>query len=183
MNFAEFDAWFDRFERSTFRLETLQCYSVSQEDERLRAFRQGTPRPERSVRNDPWLRRMALTTVAGKHWQRVHVVDHPLTEYLRYELVSYVESAATGEDIRIADRAAHPDLAALNEDFWLFDADTDGAYAVLMRYDEESHFVGFDHTTDPGILDRCRAQRDLTLEHAVGLNTYLAAVKEVPRAG
>lgn len=183
MNFAEFDAWFDRFDRSTFRLETLQRYSVSQEDKRLRAFLDGTPRPERSVRNDPWLRRIALTTAAGKHWQRVHIVEYPLTEYLRYELVSYVESAATGEDIRIAERAAHPDLAGLDEDFWLFDAETDGTYAVLMHYDEEGHFLGFDHTTDPDTLDRCRAQRDLALEHAVALNIYLASLKEVSRAG
>ena len=183
VNFEEFDAWFDRFERSTFRLETLQRYSVSGEDERLRAFREGTPRPERSVRNDPWLHRIALTTAAGKRWQRVHVVQHPLTEYLRYELVSYVESAATGEDIRITVRATRPDLAALNEDFWLFDADTDGAYAVLMRYDEEGHFLGYDHTTDPDILDRCCAQRDLVLEHAVELNIYLASTKEVRQAG
>lgn len=183
MNLTEFDAWFDRFERSVFRLETLQRYAVSGEDERLRAFREGTPRPERSVRNNPWLRRIALTTVAGKRWQRVHIVEHPLTEYLRYELVSYVESAATGEDIRIADLAAHPDLAPLNEDFWLFDDDTEGAYALLMRYDDEGHFLGYDHTTDPDILKRCRVQQDLALKHAVGLNTYLASTKEVRQAG
>jgi hypothetical protein len=28
MTFEEFDAWFDRFERSTFRLETLLGYAV-----------------------------------------------------------------------------------------------------------------------------------------------------------
>ena len=93
MNFDEFDAWFDRFERSTFRLETLQRYAVSEEDERLRAFREGAPRPERSVRTSPWLRRIAVTTVAGKRWQRVHIVEHPLSEYLCYEIEGYVESA------------------------------------------------------------------------------------------
>jgi len=93
LNFDEFDAWFDRFERSTFRLETLQRYAVSEEDERLRAFREGTPRPERSVRTSPWLRRIAVTTVAGKRWQRVHIVEHPFSEYLCYEIEGYVESA------------------------------------------------------------------------------------------
>lgn len=97
--------------------------------------------------------------------------------------MSYVESAATGEDIRIADRAAHPDLAKLNEDFWLFDADTDRAYALLMGYDEEGHFLGYDHTNDPDTLDRCRAQRDLALKHAVSLNIYLAAAEEVSQGG
>lgn len=183
MNFEEFDAWFDRFERSTFRLETLQRYSVSQEDEGLRAFRDGTPRPVRSVRTQPWLRRMALTSAGGKHWQRVHIVEHPLSEYLRYELLSYAETSVVGEDIRIADRAAHPDLAGLDEDFWLFDADTDRAYALLMRYDEEGHFLDYDHTTDSDTLDRCRTQRALALKHAIALNIYLASGKEVLRAG
>jgi 5'-3' exonuclease len=43
MHFDEFYAWFDRFGRSTFRLETLQRYAASEEDERLRAFREGAP--------------------------------------------------------------------------------------------------------------------------------------------
>ncbi len=175
MNFEQFDACFDRFERSTFRLETLQQYSVSEEDERLRAFREGTPRPDRSVRTNPWLRRVAVTTAAGKQWQRVHVVRHPLSEYLRYEMVGYVESAAAGEDIRIADRAAHPDLAALGPDFWLFDAEADQVFAVLMHYDQDGHVLGFDDTDDPETLDRCRAQRDLALECSVDLNAYLVS--------
>lgn len=174
MNFEEFDAWFDQFERSTFRLETLQRYAVPEEDERLRAFREGTPRPERSVRTSPWLRRIAGTTAAGKMWRRVHVVQHPLSEYLRYETVGYVESAAAGEEIGIADRAAHPDLATLGPDFWLFDAESDHAFAILMHYDQDGHLLDFEHTIDPGTLERCRAQRDLALLHAVGLNTYLA---------
>ncbi|MPZ65718.1 MAG: hypothetical protein GEU83_09465 [Pseudonocardiaceae bacterium] len=148
--------------------------ALRQEDEGFRAFREGTPRPERSVRTNPWLRRVAVTTVAGKQWQRVHIVAHPLTEYLRYEIVSYVESAAAGEEIRIADRAAHPDLAALSSDFWLFDIESDHAFAVLMHYDQDGHVLDFEHTDDPGTLQRCRAQRDLALQHSVGLNTYLA---------
>jgi hypothetical protein len=174
MTFEEFDACFDRFERSTFRLETLQRYAVPQEDEGFRAFREGTPRPERSVRTNPWLRRVAVTTVGGKQWQRVHIVAHPLTEYLRYEIVSYVESAAAGEEVRIAERAAHPDLATLGPDFWLFDAEVDHAFAILMHYDRDGHVLDFEHTDDPGTLQRCRAQRDLALQHSVGLNTYLA---------
>jgi hypothetical protein len=79
----EFDDAFDQFRVSAFRLETMQYYSVSAEDARIRAFREGTPRPERSVRTSPWLRRIALTTAAGKLWSRVHVIKEPLSEYLR----------------------------------------------------------------------------------------------------
>ncbi|MFF1817405.1 DUF6879 family protein [Kribbella sp. NPDC058245] len=174
MNFEEFDSYFDRFATDVFRLENLQTYAVSEEDARLRAFRDGTARPERSVRTEPWLARIAVTTVAGKSWERVHVVDHPLSEYLRYELVGYVESQAAGEQILIADRAVDGALTLLGEDFWLFDGDSPDAYAVLMHYDEAGHFVGFDHTTEADVLDRCRRERELVRRHAVGLNTYLA---------
>lgn len=177
MNVDDFDAYFDRFTTDVFRLENLQHYAVSEEDARLRAFRQGTPRPERSVRTEPWLARIAVTTVAGKSWQRVHVVDHPLSEYLQYELVGYVESQAAGEQIAIADRASDGSLARLGEDFWLFDANSSDAYAILMHYDDVGRFVGFEHTVEPSVLEQCRSEREIALRHSVNLNTYLAAGK------
>jgi hypothetical protein len=173
VNFEEFDSYFDRFATDVFRLENLQSYAVSEEDARLKAFRDATARSERSVRTEPWLARIAVTTVAGKSWERVHVVDHPLSEYLCYELVGYVESQAAGERILIADRAVDEALTRLGEDFWLFDGDSPDAYAVLMHYDEAGHFVGFDHTTEADVLERCRRERELVRRHAVGLNTYL----------
>lgn len=179
MTFEEFDALFDRFTVSTFRLETLQQYAVSEEDERLRAFREGTPRPERSVRTSKWLARVAVTTAAGKRWSRVHIVDHPLSEYLRYELVGYVESAAAGEEIRIADRRADPRLAELSQDFWLFDAETDAPFAALIHYTRDGEVFGFEYTDDAAALRRFRAERDLALEHSIALNTYLAAAGDL----
>ena len=113
---------FDEFRVSAFRLETLRQYAVPAEDERIAAFREHRPLPERSVRTSPWLRRIADTTAAGKRWSRVHVVDEPLSEYVRFEMVTYRESAQAGEEIRIADRRADPALDALQTDFWLFDA-------------------------------------------------------------
>jgi hypothetical protein len=179
VNFDEFDSYFDRFTHDVFRLENLQHYAISAEDERVRAFRENTARPERSVRTEAWLARIAVTTVAGKSWERIHVVDHPLSEYLRYELVGYVESQAAGEQIRIADRAADESLSRLGEDFWLFDADSADAFAVLMQYDEAGHFVGFERTVEPAVLERCRNEREIALRYSVSLNTYLAERKAV----
>lgn len=181
LNVDDFDPYFDRFHTSVFRLETLQQYTVDEEQERITAFRQGLPRPERSVRTSPWLRRIAVTTADGKRWQRIHVVDHPLSGYLRYEMAGYVESAAAGEEIRIADRAKSPDLAGLGPDFWLFDEGTADAFALLMQYDQEGHFLGFDHTADPQDLAECGRQRSTALSHSLSLSTYLAATKEIPR--
>jgi hypothetical protein len=175
MDARAFDALFDTFTDRTFRLETLQAYAVSSEDARLRAFREGTPRPERSVRTDPWLRRIAVSTAAGKSWGRVHVVTRPVTEYLRYELVSYVESQAVGEQIGIVDGGDHPLLAS--PDFWLFDWDTDHTQAVVMHYSPDGRIQDREHVTDPTRLDQLNTARRAAQRDAVPLNTYLAVTR------
>lgn len=80
---------------SAFGLETLRACAVPGEEDRLRAFRLGLPRPERPVRTSRWLRRIAATTAAGKSWHRVRVLDRPLSEDERYRLLGYQEAALT----------------------------------------------------------------------------------------
>jgi hypothetical protein len=174
---ADLSACFDLFERSAFRLETLRTYAVAAEDERLRAFRLGLPRPERSVRTSPWLARIAQTTAAGKSWRRVRVIGHPLTEYERYQMTGYRESAAAGDVIRIADRAAHPELTVLNRDFWLFDAEGPQPFAALMTYDETGDYLGSEITAAPGAVEGCKASQRLAERYAVPLGSYLAHLR------
>jgi hypothetical protein len=169
----EFAALFDTFQHTAFRLECLQAYDVSAEEESVRAFRDGRPRPERSVRTSPWLRRIATTTAQGKQWSRVRVVAYPLTEYTRYELVGYVESQAAGERILLTDADQVGDLGP---DFWLFDAGTAATRAVLMRYTPDGHVDGFDLVTDYAELERLQHIQRTAEAHAVPLNEFLARV-------
>lgn len=171
MTGEEFAALFDTFERTAFRLECLQTYDVSQEIEAVRAFREGRPRPERSVRTSPWLQRVAVSSAQGKQWSRVRVVDYPLTEYTRYELVGYVESQAAGEHIQLVD---YDQVGDLGPDFWLFDASTPSACAVLMRYTVDGKIEGFDLVTDTAHLERLQAIQHAAEAHAVPLNEFLA---------
>jgi len=159
---------FDQFQVSAFRLETLPQYADPAEEERIVAFRAGRPLPERSARTSPWLRRVARTSAGGKHWSRIHVVDVPLCEYTRFELVTYTEAAAAGEDIRIADR--NPALLGLRTDFWLFDAEADHPFAAVMEYGPDGRYLGARVTSE---VRACMAARDLALRHSVPLNNYL----------
>jgi hypothetical protein len=170
----EFDAHFDRFTSMVFRLETLQDYGDPGEAERVAAFHRDDPRPERSIRTSPWLARIAATTLAGKRWQRVRVVEEPLTGYTRYELAGYVESQAAGEEIRIARPEASPALATLRRDFWMFDAGTSDEFALLMNYGRGGEYEGAGLVTNPDLLLEFQAERGLALRLSVPLNEYLA---------
>jgi hypothetical protein len=175
VNWEDFDAHFDRFTRTVFRLETLQDYTAPGEAERVEAFRCGRPRPERSVRTSPWLARIAVATVTeAKRWQRVRVVEEPLTGYTRYQLAGYAESQAAGEEIRIVRRTAAPALATLRRDFWLFDQGTPIAFALLLDYSPTGEWRGGEIITDSQALLDLQAERDLALQWAVPLNEYLA---------
>lgn len=162
------DRLYDTFTDSVFRLETLPAYSVPEYDERLRAFLQGEPLPP-SPPKEAWLALVRERVAAGGRIHRVHVVERPLSDYLRYELAVYPENVAAGEDVRIADRAAHPGLDVLRRDFILFDGDTDHATAVLFRYSFDGRILSRDVSADPADVDLCRRQRDLALAHSVPL--------------
>jgi uncharacterized protein DUF6879 len=168
---------FEVFKTSAFGLETLGTYAVPAEEERLKAFRRGLPLPGRSARTDPWLRRVADSTAAGKSWCRVRVLDRPLSEQDCYRLLGYQESAAAGEVIRIADRSACPGLATLARDFWLFDAATAAPFAALINHDRAGGYLGAAVTTEPAVIMACVTARNLAQQYSVPLGVYLARLK------
>ncbi len=173
----DFDALFDALHESAFRLEALPQYRVGgAEQERLNAYLNGRPLPERSVRTQPWVARLAVSTVtAGISWSRVRVVDEPPTDYQRYQLESsYRESQAVGEQIRVVSRSA---VGEVGPDFWLLDAGTEWASAVVMRYDDDGRWLGADLVTDPATVAELDARRTAVTEVAVPLNEFLAAAR------
>jgi hypothetical protein len=172
---------FEVFTVSAFRLETLRAYAARSEEDRLRAFRRGLSWPERPVRASRWLRRIAATTAAGKSWNRVRVLDRPLSVYECSRLLGYRESAEAGEVIRIADRSACPALATLARDFWLFDADTARPFAALLNHNHAGEYLGAAVTTEPAVITACITARNLAEQYSVPLGTYLAKLKAETR--
>jgi hypothetical protein len=167
-----FDALFDSFHTTAVRLETLPAYAVADyEGERLTAFLEGRPLPLRTIATDPWLARMAATTLAGKQWSRVRVLDEPLTDYEHFELAVYLESQAVGETIHVLPRSA---LATDGPDFWLFDGATPSPRAVLMDYGPDGSWLGARLVDDPAVIMMCRARLAQALGAARPLNEFLA---------
>jgi hypothetical protein len=165
------DDLFDLFRRTAFRYEGLPGYDVPDEVERIRAWRENQPRPERSVRTSEWLRRIAVTTAQGKAWERVRAVDRPLPEYLRYELNGYLENQAAGDRTLLVDREQAYD----GPDFWLFDTGTPHARAVIMAYNGGGRFVAAEEVTDQAVLAELGRESQRLLDAATPLNVWLAA--------
>lgn len=163
-------ALYSQAAREAFRLETRQAYAVSAESAQLRAFTEG-----RALPADPHVGRsmqvISTANSAGVRIHRVHVVDLPLTAYLRYEMAAYAENTAAGEDVRIAVRSWHPDLARLTEDFVLFDPGSARQAMVWMRYDDEGRLTGRDYGTASDLALAAR-QRDVALAHSVPLSEF-----------
>jgi hypothetical protein len=170
---AEFDALFTGFRHTAFRLETLQAYDVSYEIEPYNAFLAGQPRPQDSAKN-AWTAMLAEASTSGKVVQRVHLVNEPLTDYLRYEMEwSYPPNIEAGEDIRIlpVDITPADEVAALSvlEDYWLFDSRDLWA----MRYDRDGKFIYIEQVSDPSQVVMRAYWRDAALHRAVPYADYV----------
>jgi hypothetical protein len=169
---------FGDFRASAWRLETLPAYLVQEEAEQIRAWHDGRPRPERSVRNDDYLREIAANVLAGRDRRRIRLADHPLSEYVRWELAAYAENAVVGEEIRVTVRREGgtvlvPVLDQVALDFWWFDAGTEDERAVLLDYDHEGRFTG-EHLASAVDLAWCRRLWAAAERHSAPLNEYVA---------
>jgi len=153
--------------REAFRLEQLDRYTVDEENALYSAWQAGD-----SIRRTPetseWLRLISEHTAAGRRIYSVRIVDRPLSEYVRFELACLPDNVDAGQVVSVVDRHAHPDLAALTDDFWLFD----DAIAAVMRYDEDGRPLEPEAAADVAAY---RRRRDLTLAHARPLDEWLAA--------
>lgn len=166
-----FWAFFTDFKEESFRLETLQQYAVSYEEGPYRDFLDGVPRYTHPDQAE-WAANVAARLAHGARMRRVHVVEEPLTEYLRFELTwPYRDSVEAGEDVRLipVPRGAWP-AALPREDYWLFDRKV----AALMRYGLGGEFLEAEITEDPPTIARCVAARNEALRRSVTYAEYMS---------
>jgi hypothetical protein len=160
---------------SAWRIEALQHYTVPGDEERQRAFHaeEPLPPPREELLDD--FRLIAKLREAGRQVGRVHVVDRPLSDYVCYELAVYAENVAAGEDVRIADRSLHPELASVTEDFTIFDTETSEAAVILFDYDHVGLIHGYRIITGRQDVGRYRETLELVIALSVPLSDFMAA--------
>lgn len=159
--------WLNNFQQSAFRLETLPEYQVEQEAEWFAEWQRSGTVPELTPDNDSWCKLIAEARSSGRRMQRVRLVTTPLTEYERFELATFRDSVAAGEEIRVCHRESWERIETADNsgDFWLFDDET----IIMLNYDAEGRFQG----TEDGSPSICIRQRDLAMEHSIPLADFL----------
>ena len=163
------NAWrefFDAYQQSAFRLETLPVYAMPDEDDEFRRHLAGE-RPPADL-HYTWLDRVARFRATGRIIQRVHVVTRPLSDYLRYEFAwAYAFNVRAGEDIRILDLTGQDNPGLPDEDFWMFDE----RHLVRMMYRADGSQIGRELVDNPDI-ERYVRYRDIALDLAVPFEEY-----------
>lgn len=169
------DIWetYRSFTHEAARLETLQHYEVPGDEARQQAFRDGRPLPERPTKSAS-VELIIEAVSVGKQVGRVHIVELPLSDYVRYEFAAYAENIAAGEQVRIVDRSSHPDLDGLRRDFVLFDADTDHAKLIWYDYTPDGRLIGHNLGSRDDIA-ACRNQMALARRHSVPLAEFMSS--------
>lgn len=160
-------AEFDRMESEAFRLQQLQSYAGVKGPE-WEAWQAGKPLPEITPETHPFLKKVSGYTTAGRRVYDVHIIEWPLAEYTRYALAVIPIAAWTGSENFMVDREAHPDLATLTEDFWMFDEQR----VAVMCYDDQERFVEATWPTEP--IEAYLARRDLAMKYAVPFDQWMA---------
>jgi hypothetical protein len=165
------------FDRTLFRLETLDEYDVGSNGDDLARYLAGEPGPD-MARKGPWMDQIRSEVARGLHTYRVHVVRAPLSEYEMFEFEwGFRYNAMAGEHIGILDLTEKPEpLALVHEDFWLLGEDR----AVRMHYDLGGRFLGAEIAPKSDV-PRYRAAKDAALQAAVPFADYWSAHPQYQR--
>ena len=154
-------------EREAFRLQQHQSYAGVKGPE-WEAWQAGKPLPMITPETHPFQKKIAGHTVAGRRVYQVHIIEWPLAEYKRYAFKVIQMCTWDGSEFFLVERDAHPDLATLTEDFWMFDEQR----IAVMHYDEQERFVEAAEPTEP--IETYPARRDLTMKYAMPFEQWMA---------
>jgi Family of unknown function (DUF6879) len=166
LNDPAFGPLFTDISSSWFRLETLQRYDVAYERPDFAAFLRGE---QLDTTPGPWQSTLCDHVAAGRTLARVHVLEEPLSDYVRYELRAYVPNAEAGEDVRVipVQQGEWPEDLP-RHDYWLFD----DKRLWLMDYDAGGRFQAARQIEDPAAIDQHRRWRDAALAQSIALAEY-----------
>jgi uncharacterized protein DUF6879 len=168
---TEFFELFQRFTRSARRLESRSQSYVEDEQPLYRAFLAGELPEICGGEVTAWTEMVNRHVSAGRPFQRVRVMDQPLTDYNRYLLYRTPYNLAAGEDIRYLDRDRANSLDLPDHDFWVFDSEI----VCLLRFTADGRPIGHDVIADRALAARHEGWILRAREAAEPYDVYVAA--------
>ncbi len=160
-----------RLEKDFFKLETLQTYEPGSIQ---KVYYEGNLQKARSL-----IRKSLLSDPAmpykkikeqGIKFRRVHIIQLPLTPYLKYEMESYKISTELGEEIRIIlkEDIANLEIPIKLQDFLMFDEKK----VVLHFYNNEGHWQSGGLLEDPNEVVPYIQAKKILLSNSMPLESF-----------
>lgn len=135
---------FESFKKYAFRLELLQQYLVPEEEKEFEEFKK-TGTCDNSEFEKYWIPVIERAHQRGAQMSRVHIIEAPLSDYLRFEIEGYKISQAAGEKVYFLSKKDWETIRnPIDHDFWLFDDEL----VLTMNYDHSGKFIGNKQITD-----------------------------------
>ncbi len=132
------EKYFKNFKKYAFRLELLQKYDVSFEEENYNNFLETGKVNHES--NKEWHDIIKDAKQRGAEMSRVHVIKKPLSDYLKFEFEMYKGNQKAGEEILILKEEYFKSLDVdIYFDFWLFDDEV----VLKMEYNKYGKYLAY----------------------------------------
>ena len=161
----EWQKYFHTFERSAFRLEVHQVYTMPREQERFEQFLRGEETPPSF--NTAWHDTIRSNIAAGKTMTRVKLVRRPYTDYTRWLMGTGVpRNVEAGEEYRIID-ITEREVDLPEQDFWMFD----DKRVVNLNYRPDGTQINRELLESPD-LEQYHRWRDLALKESIPFSEY-----------
>ncbi|MEV0887392.1 DUF6879 family protein [Streptomyces microflavus] len=168
--FSEIAPLFREFKHTAFRLETRRGYASDRNSTKWERWKSGA-----DIATEPdnaWRENVHAQTAEGKRFERVRLVDQPVTEGQRFLLASGHSNVSAGEDIRNLPRSEAERIGLPDHDFWLFDS----RLVARFVFDENDTTLGVILSEDPAeVAPACQA-RDAAWHHATRTADFAKAV-------
>lgn len=138
----EFSNVFGSIESGAFRLELLQQFRVSDEDEPFRQFRSGKTAPPEGY-NSGWHRMLSDYVNRGIRFERVRYIVEPPSDYIGFQLNwGYKPNIKAGDKVFLLNDDISMDTLATHvpilKDFWVFD----DKECIILEYDITGRYLG-----------------------------------------
>ncbi|MFJ9982791.1 DUF6879 family protein [Streptomyces globisporus] len=168
--FSEIVTQFREFKHTAFRLETRRGYASDRNSPKWGRWKSGV-----DISAEPdnaWRENVRAQTAEGKRFERVRLVDQPLTEGQQFLLDSGHSNVAAGEDVRNLPRPEADRLGLPEHDFWLFDS----RLVARFVFDEDDTTLGVILSEDPAEVPLACQARDAAWHHATHTADFARAV-------